>query len=382
MARLPYPGGDDGQWGSILNEFLDQIHNSDGSLKDEIISKAKLSSSVQASLNNADAAVSGSVPDATNSTKGKILLTGDLGGTADSPTIANGTITSAKIADNTITDTDISPSAAIAQSKVANLTTDLAAKADATAALLKVDNLSGLTSQLTARTNLGLGTAATVNVPASGDASTSQAVKGDDTRLSDSRTPADASVTPAKLTGSPSVATGNGVTWNGSAWVGTDLVTQAEFDAHVDAEIGDYPRELGYLVKQDGSFSSTTVYTTAPTTYIPTTGADVPGTTLTVTKGSRPIMIRVKVGRLDNLSTGSGGISVLSLFEDGVDVDTAVMDIRVGGRGTGVTLEHRSTLAAGIHTYKLRLATASGGTAVLAADLLLPVKMSVTEVGT
>jgi hypothetical protein len=33
MARLPQPGGDDGAWGDILNEFLGVSHNSDGSLK-------------------------------------------------------------------------------------------------------------------------------------------------------------------------------------------------------------------------------------------------------------------------------------------------------------------------------------------------------------
>ena len=33
MARLPTPGGDDGTWGSILNDFLTQSLNSDGSLK-------------------------------------------------------------------------------------------------------------------------------------------------------------------------------------------------------------------------------------------------------------------------------------------------------------------------------------------------------------
>jgi len=33
MARLPNPGGDDGTWGSILNEFLDVAHNADGTLK-------------------------------------------------------------------------------------------------------------------------------------------------------------------------------------------------------------------------------------------------------------------------------------------------------------------------------------------------------------
>lgn len=33
VARLPQPGGDDGTWGNILNDFLGQAHNADGSLK-------------------------------------------------------------------------------------------------------------------------------------------------------------------------------------------------------------------------------------------------------------------------------------------------------------------------------------------------------------
>ena len=33
MARLPNPGSDDGTWGDILNDFLSQVHNPDGSLK-------------------------------------------------------------------------------------------------------------------------------------------------------------------------------------------------------------------------------------------------------------------------------------------------------------------------------------------------------------
>ena len=34
MARLPQPGGDVGNWGEILNDYLNQSHNNDGSLKD------------------------------------------------------------------------------------------------------------------------------------------------------------------------------------------------------------------------------------------------------------------------------------------------------------------------------------------------------------
>lgn len=34
MAQLPTPGGDDGQWGSILNEYLEIEHNADGTHPD------------------------------------------------------------------------------------------------------------------------------------------------------------------------------------------------------------------------------------------------------------------------------------------------------------------------------------------------------------
>jgi hypothetical protein len=42
MTRLPTPGGDDGSWGIILNEFLSQAHNTDGSLKAAIVGSSQL----------------------------------------------------------------------------------------------------------------------------------------------------------------------------------------------------------------------------------------------------------------------------------------------------------------------------------------------------
>lgn len=57
MTRLPTPGGDNGNWGSILNDFLSTVHNTDGTLKDNSVTKAKLSSSVQTSLDLADTAI-------------------------------------------------------------------------------------------------------------------------------------------------------------------------------------------------------------------------------------------------------------------------------------------------------------------------------------
>lgn len=65
MSRLPQPGADAGNWGTILNDFLAQAHNTDGTLKDDSVSAAaipdatvtesKLSSAVQVKLNSVGA---------------------------------------------------------------------------------------------------------------------------------------------------------------------------------------------------------------------------------------------------------------------------------------------------------------------------------------
>ena len=47
MSRLPTPGGDTGNWGQILNDYLSQAHASDGSLKPGVITAANLSQDVQ-----------------------------------------------------------------------------------------------------------------------------------------------------------------------------------------------------------------------------------------------------------------------------------------------------------------------------------------------
>lgn len=67
MARLPQPGGDDGNWGDILNDYLAVSHENDGTLKEGSIASA--------------------LPDASTTTRGLIQLSGDLGGTATSPTV-------------------------------------------------------------------------------------------------------------------------------------------------------------------------------------------------------------------------------------------------------------------------------------------------------
>ena len=113
MARLPVPGSDSGQWGDILNTFLDVSHNLDGTLDSTAVNGAIAPGSIRAvqlqetyvkaddigqpngvaSLDGAGRVPSSQLPagaapsDATASTKGIIQLSGDLGGTAASPTV-------------------------------------------------------------------------------------------------------------------------------------------------------------------------------------------------------------------------------------------------------------------------------------------------------
>lgn len=163
MARLPNPGGDDGQWGNLLNDFLLVAHQPDGTLQiaDVVaakyvkpstgIPKTDLADDVQAAL---DSAVSGVAPDASPTIKGLIRLSGDLTGDALSPLIASGKVTGgtggsiasgtvtndnlhasaniakSKLAPLALTNDDIAVGAAIVQSKIVNLASDLAAKAN------------------------------------------------------------------------------------------------------------------------------------------------------------------------------------------------------------------------------------------------------------
>lgn len=83
MPRLPQPGQDAGRWGTILNDYLSQVHNVDGTLKNDVVGADQLK---------------------------------------------DGAVTSTAIADNTLP-----------QSKIINLTTDLSSKATTTDLVGKLD---------------------------------------------------------------------------------------------------------------------------------------------------------------------------------------------------------------------------------------------------
>jgi hypothetical protein len=95
LARLPTPGGDEGEWGDVLNEYLSVEHNSDGTLKARgtlslfaPLSGATFTGAVNvpapinptnaATKAYADALVANGSPDASSNTKGLVRLSGVL----------------------------------------------------------------------------------------------------------------------------------------------------------------------------------------------------------------------------------------------------------------------------------------------------------------
>lgn len=57
MARLPTPGSDDGIWGNVLNDFLSQAHNTDGTLAPAVVPTNVLADSAVTTIKLADGAV-------------------------------------------------------------------------------------------------------------------------------------------------------------------------------------------------------------------------------------------------------------------------------------------------------------------------------------
>lgn len=88
MSRLPQPGGDSGNWGDILNDFLMQSHKADGVLKDDSVGSSQL----QPNAVTANALAPGSV------------TTGALASDAVTAAIlADGSVGTAQLADGSVT---------------------------------------------------------------------------------------------------------------------------------------------------------------------------------------------------------------------------------------------------------------------------------------
>lgn len=218
MARLPEVGGDSGNWGEILNEFLSVSLNDHGLLKagtvgssniapksvtvDKIATMTAPSAGQSLTYNGTSLAwntVNASVADASASTKGAIQLAGDLSGTAAAPTVP-GLATKANAADlsavatsgsyNDLTDTPSIPSVPV--SSVAGKTGAVTlTKSDVS--LGNVDNTSDANKPISSATqtalngkvaiagsaqSLWLGTQAAYDALATKDTNTVYIIKG------------------------------------------------------------------------------------------------------------------------------------------------------------------------------------------------------------
>jgi hypothetical protein len=124
VSRLPKPGGDDDIWGNVLNDFLDVEHNIDGSLK-----RGSDIDAAQETANTAKQAATDAQQAASTAQQTAI----DAKNTANTANTAaqsayqkpGGGIPKSDLAALNIGDSDV---AGISESKVVNLTTNLAAK--------------------------------------------------------------------------------------------------------------------------------------------------------------------------------------------------------------------------------------------------------------
>lgn len=73
MARLPQPGGDDGTWGQVLNDFLSQSHTASGTLKPGVVQASNLAQNAVSNTALASSSVTEDTLAVSGGTDGQVL---------------------------------------------------------------------------------------------------------------------------------------------------------------------------------------------------------------------------------------------------------------------------------------------------------------------
>lgn len=326
-------------------------------------------------------------------------------------------------------DFDTSGAAAAAQAASQPLDSDLTALAALTTTAFGRALLE-LADAAAGRTALGLGTAAPLNVPASGNAAAGEVVKGSDTRLSDTRTPTDATVSIAKLA-SGVLDTDGTLAANSDSKIPSEKAVKTYVDAEATARaaalgmplgltgatqatryvgattsgapatgtfaIGDFviDRANGYLwicttAGSPGTWTRVgggtelgySEITTPPSSLTGTTAiTDISGVTTTVTVGSRPIVVEAYIGWAGITAGSAPLVGNLLIREGSTTLQYARVVSVTSGQGVASHLAVRLAPSAGSHTYKLSWNLVnSANTFAITADPTGPVFITVREV--
>lgn len=126
------------------------------------------------------------------------------------------------------------------------------------------------------------------------------------------------------------------------------------------------PSELGYA------------QITTNATQTSTTATDVPGLSVTVTTGSRPIMVIFDAVNCNNDT--SGGAWIASIAEDGTVIASASGTSAAAAQSLPAHREVRRSPTPGSHTYKIQLSRFGGVTAAIAATAANPAYIQVREI--
>lgn len=106
MARLPQPGGDSGNWGDILNDYLAQSHKADGSIKDNSVGSSQLQDDSVTAAALAPNSVTGAAL-ASDSVTATTIADGSIAEPLLAPAVQTKLNAPATIADGSVTNTKI-----------------------------------------------------------------------------------------------------------------------------------------------------------------------------------------------------------------------------------------------------------------------------------